>query len=607
MCGISVIVDPRARDLRERLRAMHAPIRHRGPDGEGFLERDTFAFAFRRLRIQDLSDAASQPMPSHDEQVWIVFNGEIYNFKELRRELEGDYAFRSTGDTEVILAAYEQWGTKCFERFEGMWAIVIADLRTRKLIASRDRFGIKPLYWSIDDGRLYLASEAKQIVAGRGGRPRANAAFAAKLLHGAHVPLLYETMFDGIAPMPAATFFEMPLDDVQAPRFVPYWSLPDQASTNPPRYEDAVIELDSILRDAVASHSVADVRVGALLSGGLDSSTIAAMAKLPSFSFGFEGEFANLSELEYSRAVAQSSRLENHETTFDAQWVRNNIDNAIRSMEEPPLGLAPLAQFRIFQFCREHGMTVVLDGQGADEILAGYPYYERLMILDRLRQRRWRDAFGEIRAVAHAQQRSRIAIAYEAVQPSIAARYRKYLRPHPDEWLLVDPTRPEDLRAYVDRGGDPSTVNRQAYWDIKWGNVRIILDYADKNAMFSSIESRVPFFDRRLVELAMSLPDTYKVGRGERKRVLRDVARRILPPKVTERRTRQGFLTPDDALIRGALREDIDRDLHDSSFVSLPIFHRAKLERFVDRTHDARAKWRLWALARWRAIFDATF
>jgi len=369
--------------------------------------------------------------------------------------------------------------------------------------------------------------------------------------------------------------------------------------------------LETILGDAVRSHSVADVPTGALLSGGVDSSTIAAMAKLPTFSFGFEGEFAELSELEYSRAVAQQSALENHETTFDAAWVRDNIDHAIRSMEEPPLGLAPLAQFRVFQFCRERGMTVILDGQGADEILGGYPYHQRLLILDRLRGRRWRDASREIAAVAEKQETSRAAVTFDAVRPALNARFRLYFNRRPYEWLPVD-DRDEDRRAYRDRGDDPSSVNRQAYWDIKWGNVRIILDYADRNAMYSSIESRVPYFDRRLVELAMSLPDDYKVGRGERKRLLRDVARRHLPPAVTERRLRQGFATPDEALVRGVLREDILRDLRDPSFTSLPIFNRARLERFIDQyargaSRDYRAAWRLWAFARWRAIFDAAF
>jgi len=631
VCGISVILDPRARaDVLQRLRAMHEPIRHRGPDGEGVLlidpaltphrfadfrasgdagaPRALAGFAFRRLSILDLSDAASQPMASHDGRIWIVFNGEIYNFAELRRELESEgHVFRSSGDTAVIVAAYERWGTKAFARLEGMWAIVIADLRERKLVASRDRFGIKPLYWSIDDDRLYLASEAKQIVAARGGRPRANAAFAVKMLHGARTPNLYETFFDGIEQMPPATTFEMPLDGVSAPRFVPYWQLPESAAANPSRYQDAVDELEAILRGAVASHSVADVATGALLSGGLDSSTIAAMAKLPTFSFGFSGEFESLSELEYSRAVVASSGLENHETTFDAAWVKDNIGRAIHSMEEPPLALAPLAQFRIFQFCRERGMTVILDGQGADEILGGYPYHERLLILDRLRRRRWREAYSAIDAVARRQEENRFALAFESIKPPILSRYRKWFRAKPYDWLTLPDTRKADLRAYVDRGRDPSMVNRQVYWDIKWGNVRIILDYADKNAMHSSIEARVPFFDRRLVELAMSLPDTYKTGNGDRKRVLRDVGRRMLPPKVTERRTRQGFATPDEALVRGPLRESIESDLHDSSFSSLPIFRKSQLEQFLAKNGDFRATWRLWALARWITVFDATF
>src|SRR5205085_5935069 len=230
----------------------------------------------------------------------IVFNGEIYNFAELRRELEArGHRFRSSGDTEVILAAYERWGTQCFERFDGMWAIVIADLRERKLIASRDRFGIKPLYYAIIDGRLLFASEAKQIAAAGVGRPRANTAMAARYLRGARMPNLYETFFDGVIALPPASYCEIPLDaPVAEPRFETYWSLPDHSSDSPIAYADAVDEMEQILRAAVASHSVADVRAGALLSGGLDSSTIAVMAKLPTFSFGFTGRYEDLSEFE---------------------------------------------------------------------------------------------------------------------------------------------------------------------------------------------------------------------------------------------------------------------------------------------------------------------
>src|SRR5262245_27499524 len=227
MCGISAIIDPTGSPgLISRLFAMHAVIRHRGPDGESFLVVDDrgsttrsetpdqlraaatprVGLAFRRLKICDLSEAAAQPMASSDGQTWIAFNGEIYNFRELRSELKakGRY-FRTTGDTEVALAAYEQWGTKCFDRLDGMWAIAILDLHRKRLVVSRDRFGIKPLFWKFESGRtLLLASEIKQLLAASATGPRSNRPLISMFLRGHRYPMLEETFFEGIRAVPPA-------------------------------------------------------------------------------------------------------------------------------------------------------------------------------------------------------------------------------------------------------------------------------------------------------------------------------------------------------------------------------------------------------------------
>jgi len=639
MCGISVLLDRSAApDGPESLLRMHAPIRHRGPDGEGFLVVDRegrahrtpsvdgaapttgmrVGLAFRRLKILDLSEAAAQPMSSPDGALWIVFNGEIYNFRELRRELEaGGRVFRSTGDTEVALAAFEAWGEGCLDRLEGMWAMVVVDLRRRRLVGSRDRFGIKPLYWAARGPRLLLASEIRQILAAGGDAPRANRALVARYLRGLRLPCLEETFFEGIRAVPPATWFEVPLDGgtVETPVFRRYWDLSDHYCRDPRRgpeaYGAALSRFRSLLGEAVAAHDVADVTVGSLLSGGLDSSTLVGLQSgitaargrpLPTFSFGFPGAPPELDELRHVDAVLDRYPLPSHRTSFDAGWVAAHAPTVVSTLEEPPLSLAALAQYRVFELCREHGATVVLDGQGADEILAGYAYHQRALLVDRLRKGRLGDFLRELRALERTHSVGALDIAADLV-------VRPALRRLAGQDGVVSPdygapaASAEMAEALHDRGRDASLVNRRLHYDVRWGNVKVVLDYADKNAMAHSVEARVPYFDRKLVEFAFSLPDDYKVDGSQRKRILRDLARSLLPASVTERPERLGFAVPDGPLITDLwprMREVVG----DDAFMSHPCFDRRRLTSFLDgfdprRARDRQAAWRLYALGLW--------
>jgi asparagine synthase (glutamine-hydrolysing) len=635
MCGISAVIDRAASPgAASQLMRMHAEIRHRGPDGERFvfidpngaaqLVRDTgavpskpviAAMAFRRLNVIDLSEAASQPMSSPDGQVWITFNGEIYNFRELRTRLAANgRVFATHGDTEVALAAYEAWGTRCFEELDGMWGIVIVDLRRRVAIASRDRFGIKPLYWSRDGERILIASEVKQLVAARDERPRAHAPIVAAFLRGNRVPVLDETFFEGITPLPAASFVEIPLDGRGAlPAPQTYWDFraiePRELSDR--EYASCVDEVEARLRHAVATHNVADVNVGYLVSGGLDSSLLAAVAAKdiappPTFSFGFrDPRFERFSELPYAESVARKCGLTLHETTFDEAWVVANAGRVMRAMDEPVLGMAALAQFRVFELCRAHGMTVIVDGEASDEVFAGYPSYQVNLLRDQLDRR---DLFGfarELRAMGRYEERSSFAIIRELLARRLAQK--KPMEPWLEPSYGRDLARIEAARhALADRGQRSSRVARLLFRDVKWGNVKIILGYTDRVSMASSIEARVPFLDRALVELAFSLPDRFKAGGGQRKRVLRDVARRYLPNDVTERKDRMGFGTPDELFIRGAMWPDVEARVR--SVASGTMFPPGAVARFVDgfaaRAHnDVRAIWRIYALARWAEEF----
>jgi asparagine synthase (glutamine-hydrolysing) len=638
MCGISVVLAPGGdREGAQRLRRMHAPIRHRGPDGEGFLALDTaghvtradradaipggalqLGFAFRRLRILDLSDAAAQPMASPDGSAWIVFNGEVYNFRGLRAELEaGGRRFRSRGDTEVVLAAYEAWGEECFGRLEGMWAVAIADLRRRRLVLSRDRFGIKPLYWALHQGRLLAGSEIRQVLAARGERPEPREPLVHMFLRGSRSPCLEETFFEGVRAVPPATTCVLPFDGpLEAPVFRMYWDLARFNARGPALpYEEARARFAATLHDAVRSHAVADVAVGTLLSGGLDSAAVAALLapaareagrSCPAFTFGVAG--AEPSELPFAEAMAREHGLPHHVAGLDAAWVGAHAATVVRTLEEPPLALPALAQYRVFQLCREHDTTVVLDGQGADEILGGYPYHQRLLLADRLRRGRLGAFAAELRAIGRWERTGTARLLGGLVLPPLRARLRSA-----PAWLSGDYGGRDgggaELRAArADRGLDAAALNRQLYSEVKWGNVKIVLAYADKNAMAHSVEARVPYFDRRLVELAFALPDEYKVGAGQRKRILRDAARGLVPPAIVERADRMGFGLPEPALMR-ALWPEVRRTLGETRLLGAPCFRRPQAEALVRRyeggqDHDARTVWRLHALALWAREFD---
>lgn len=620
MCGISAVVGNLAsREAETLVEALHAPIRHRGPDGEGFLyidesmhaaarsaeARTRVALAFRRLKIVDLSEAAAQPLRTTRGTSWIIFNGEIYNYRELRGELVArGHEFRSSGDAEVALAAYEEWGANCFARFDGMWGMVIADLAQRRVVISRDRLGIKPLYWCRHGDAFLFASEIKQILNAT-QRREMNEPLVARYLRGNRIPVYDETFFAGIRSMPEATYAVIDLDGraEAAPAFVPYWDLRDFVAQSGD-YDASRERVRALLEETVDTHRHADVKTGCLLSGGLDSSILAVMmarravtegSRVETFSFGFRERAPQFCEMPYvDSIVAAETGMVNYETTFDGGWIAAHARDAVRALEEPPLASAAVAQYRIFQLVREHDTTVVLDGEGSDEIFAGYPSYLRQLVVDRVRKRAFGDAWHQMRAIARRNERSLLGVAGSFVIPSIERRIRQ---PRYD-WLDDAPPFPREA---IDRSRDSSSVNRALFDAVRWGNIKIVLGYTDRNAMAHSVEARVPYMDHRVVELAFTLPDTFKAGEGDRKRILRDVGRDILPREVTERRDRMGFGTPEESMLR-------DRLLREVNSAALPMVRRPQAERFVERFqrgehHDFRALWRLYALGIWMDEF----
>jgi asparagine synthase (glutamine-hydrolysing) len=401
-----------------------------------------------------------------------------------------------------------------------------------------------------------------------------------------------------------------------APTFRRYWDLDDfQEAQERIDYRASVERVAVLMSDAVRSHSVADVKVGSLLSGGLDSSTVTMLLTrqrrevnpVPTFSFGFRGDASQYSELPYVDALVRKEQLLNHETTFTPEWIAQNAERVVNTLEEPPLAMPAFAQFRTFELCRQNDTTVVLDGQGSDEIFAGYPYHERLLLLDYLRHGRISRFSTEIAAIARRDSQSPARLLAKAfVQPKlyeVAQAVRGRTR-----WMAAGYGKRPELPRNGTVRQRPSLVNQRLHHDVKWGNVKIILAYADKSAMQFSIEARVPYFDRQLIEFAFSLPAEFKVGAATRKRVLRDFARTILPAEITERTDRMGFATPDAAWLRGPLWPNV-RERLDGAFLASRCFDSRHLAEFIDGFErgahgDHRAIWRIWMLALWKQAFS---
>jgi asparagine synthase (glutamine-hydrolysing) len=623
---------------------MHDLLAHRGPDGEGFLAiaadysarhaaaassadlaaPTRLAAAFRWLKVQDVDAAAAQPMSSADGSHWILFNGAIYNHGELRSELRGHgYEFRTRSDTEVILAAYRRWGIDCLARMHGMWAMLLLDARERCLFISRDRLGIKPLFYATDGERLLLASEAKAVALARADGARVEAFRAHEFLRGMPPQSPGLTFFRDVHPVPAGTWARIDLasDGAPSPRFHAFWSLADHRAQPTPEslFEERRREFEALLRSAVRSHASAAVPVGTLLSGGLDTSTIARLlaefaasqggAEPRTFSIIFEDP--EMSEWPYMQLVNGQGglRATSHVLTADEAW--NSADRVVRAEGQPLLGQDIIAQFHAYRLAREHGSTVVLDGQGADELLAGMPLYEAQIFPEMLRRGKWlrfacelrlrmkRYDYGLLTALGTY---VRMPLWYRRMENRGLPRYG---------WLdfrQVDSSRFGPGRT-DDWGPGESDLARFLYRHVRCTNLPQVLLLQDHSSMSHGIESRVPFLDHRLVEFVFRLPDEFKVGRGLRKRILLETVRPILPRAVVERRDKRTFVSKNSWMQLRTRRADEIREmaageeLRGFGLIDVP-----RMRRFVDdflsgRHDDQLAVWRLYTFSRWLRAF----
>ena len=637
MCGIAGIVGSAGlADLdRHRVLAMRDILAHRGPDEAGIFVDDRAALGHRRLSIVDLA-AGKQPLANEDGTIWISFNGEIYNHADVRAGLESKgHVYRTKSDTETIVHAYEQWGDDCVHRLRGMFAFAIWDGRRRRLLLARDRLGVKPLYWTHSGGRLIFASEIKAILASGLVTAVADETALPELLSTRSLAGS-GTMFKGIhklLPGHVLAFADGRIAIRQ------YWDVPVGRDTAAPQRDRAadIRRFRELLEESVRLRLMSDVPLGVFLSGGIDSSAIAAlMARmidrpLQTFSVAFKDRAYN--ELEYARTVSRAIGADAHEIVIDDRDFFAALPRLVWHEDEPIAHPSSVPLFFVSRLARER-VTVVLTGEGSDELLAGYGKYPRTML-------NWRAGAIYSRLVPQA---ARAAVADAAGR--LPGRLGKYARrsflgvahsedltfydafagiPLSAQRSVLDPrlARLADSRhayapsmAYFDAAaGRPGAglLDRMLYADMKTYLVELLMKQ-DQMSMAASIESRVPFLDHRLVEFAAALPADRKLSGFSTKRILRDSIRDVLPREILER-PKMGFPVPFALWARGAWNGVLRDVLLDRRSRERGIVTPAALERVLAvpspagrqpaavGAHDADALWALLNLELWYRTF----
>jgi asparagine synthase (glutamine-hydrolysing) len=576
MCGI--VGSIQLGDVEPRFDVVSAAelLLHRGPDHashwSGQAGNVRIEFAHRRLIILDRTESGNQPMvqlpggsirpvrtPTDVARLVLVYNGEIYNYVELREELRIlGHQITSHGDTEVLLAAYAQWGERCLDRLNGMFAFAIWDSEQRRLFCARDRFGEKPFYYALDERRqrFAFASEVKALVGMGAVASEPNARAFYRFVRFGEQAGVEDTVWRGVRRLLPATSLTLYVSNQGLEtRTARYWDV-SIADNGPPQHGAAAERFADLFRDSVRIRLRADVPLGTSLSGGLDSSSVLCQIHALGAAAGQKAFTARmpdpgLDEGRFVELVLGHTRVPGFSVVPSADEFLSELDRLAYHQEEPFTSTSVFASYLVHRLAQAHGVTVMLDGQGADEYLAGYAHYPALVLSSLARAGRWRAWWAERAA-------TRDVIGVDPVPPRAALRY----------WLasvvasngsashvVLDSERDTSFLSAEMRAEfsseEPRTLTltgdalkARLYADLMHGHLQELLRYADRNSMAFSREVRLPFLDHRLVELSLSLPSTMLFGEGRSKRVLRTAMRGTVPHEILDRRDKVGFLTP---------------------------------------------------------------
>jgi asparagine synthase (glutamine-hydrolysing) len=595
-------------------------IVHRGPDDEGIYAQGPVGLGMRRLSIIDLS-GGHQPIHNEDKTIWIVFNGEIYNFPELRRDLEGrGHQFYTHTDTEVIVHLYEEMGAECVQKLRGMFAIALYDQKRNSLLLARDRLGIKPLHYALHNGRIIFGSEIKAILAAAPELAQVGQEGLLQYFYFGYIadPL---TVFVQVHKLPPGQALEFTAGKIDVRQ---YWDVPSMGTHAPAPEEEFLEELEKQLAEAVKIRLISDVPLGALLSGGVDSSIVVALmarasgSAVKTFSIGFRNQ--NFDETRYARMVAEKFGTDHREMVVDPD-IEQTLGFLSGMLEEPFGDSSMLPTYHVCQMARKH-VTVALSGDGGDELFAGYDRYAIAMNRKELNwmppgaanfyrhhihPRLPAGAYGRNRAwnaLLSTRDRYLDDVSY---LPALDRERSVFSRGFLDAAShLPDPRKP--FQEFYDRAPATDTLSRLMYLDVKTYLAGDILTKVDRMSMATSLEVRVPILDHVFLEWAAAMPVEWKFRNGTRKYVLKKLAERLGIPHDVLHRRKQGFQLPLVDWMRNELKENFlalllePRSLQRGYFRPEAVRSLVK-EHVTKRRNRSGILWRMLVLELWHRNF----
>lgn len=565
MCGIAGWYSKEYSIDKNKFDKMVDIIDYRGPDDRGTFYEGGLALGHRRLAILDISAAGHQPFEYEDKYV-LVYNGEIYNYIELRDELTKDgYRFKTGTDTEVLIATYDKYKERCVEKFVGMWAFAIYDRQRRELFCSRDRFGVKPFYYHYENGELLFGSEIKQLLLMLDEGQQVNRKRLLEYLIRGYSDFTEETMIEGIFELRGGhnLLFDINTQRLQIRK---YYDINDCLLSEEAADENKSIE--HFRNDFIQSVNLrlrSDVPLGYCLSGGLDSSAIVCTADMlikqrksntyqKSISSCFEDK--RYDEQEYIDEVLRNTNVDGYKTFLRGDNLFDELDKVIWHMDEPFSSTSQYAQWNVFKVAKQQGLIVMLDGQGADEQLAGYTGFYSVIFAEYLKKFKFISFFRELRQYKKLRaDTEKYVKSYKIIVEALISAYlprklQKYGKLKLFYLKQGFPFTDKDIKDTI-TGLDlyPANDSRRYILDNYKCNLSMLLRYEDRNSMAHSVESRVPFLDHRLAETIYKMPINFKIRNGVTKYVMREGLKGILPEKIRNRYSKLGFVTPEDQWI----------------------------------------------------------
>jgi asparagine synthase (glutamine-hydrolysing) len=600
MCGIAgkLLFDVQARITRDEIEGMLQPALHRGPDSQGVLLDGPVGLGHNRLSIIDLSGGL-QPMANEDETVWIAFNGEIYNFMALREQLISQgHRFKTKSDTEVIIHLYEEYGPDCVKRLRGMFAFAIWDSRNKRLFLARDRVGIKPLYYLKTERALYFASELKSIIADSNVSVDVDLRAIRQFLSFYYLPGEH-TLCQGIHKLLPGHWLMAEAGQVRIER---YWDLRFTKDRWHVTFDDAAAELRDLLASTVRDHMIADVPVGVLASGGVDSSAVLAAAvnctskRVKTFTVGFDGGGV-VDERPYAQLAAQRFGTDHHEVSITAAQFGDFLPSYVWHMEDPVCEPPAVALYYVTQLARRH-VKVLLSGEGGDEAFAGYSNYAHLLRLEQIQRMLGPLARGTgmvASIVANVFGGGRLSRYGAALGRPLTDHYfsrtsgpstlfnasYKHVLTNEFATATADHSAVAHMERLMAAAHAESLLDRMLYVDTTTWLPDDLLVKADKMTMANSVELRVPLLDHEVLEFAASLPPEYKVSGLDTKRILKSAVQAAVPDAILNRK-KAGFPVPYAAWLRGPLEPMVRDILLSSSATGRGYFRTGEVRRLLD-------------------------